>query len=316
MLADYQAQNNVPQEVCDPILEAAKESSVGEDGVRSQVKIRKPNGKNNIRYEYDLDHIDCERNEMTFYRHINHSDGSRHEVQYVVGIEEFVNAHVFDSEKVGGEEGCTIFTEDLVLNKAEYKENSELNTSGYELTERNKAKIDECLKERQKAVDARTGEEGYNAQIGNINQQSAKIGELAADDFVRSKRPNAKLLHPKDIGTSISKPGDFDMVYLVEKPDPGEIIIVEAKGGSSPLGSRKIGNMAYQQGTTEYAAAIIGEMSKNERGTTEWESATEIKLALKRGRPIRYIHTQTAIYDAGQVSKVKGKEFKIDLGEL
>ncbi|TPA67962.1 hypothetical protein DXJ77_25325, partial [Vibrio parahaemolyticus] len=100
-----------------------------------------------------------------------------------------------------------------MLNKAEYKENSELNTSGYELTERNKAKIDECLKERQKAMDARAGEEGYNAQIGNINQQSAKIGELAADDFVRSKRPNAKLLHPKDIGTSISKPGDFDMVY-------------------------------------------------------------------------------------------------------
>ncbi|HHG3270310.1 TPA: hypothetical protein ACQYDI_003705 [Vibrio parahaemolyticus] len=50
-------------------------------------------------------------------------------MQYVVGIEEFVNAHVFDSEKVGGEEGCTIFTKDLVLNKAEYKENSELNTS-------------------------------------------------------------------------------------------------------------------------------------------------------------------------------------------
>ncbi|HCE4674518.1 TPA: type IV secretion protein Rhs, partial [Vibrio parahaemolyticus] len=215
-----------------------------------------------------------------------------------------------------GEEGCTIFTEDLVLNKAEYKENSELNTSGYELTERNKAKIDECLKDRQEAMKARTGEDGYNAQIGNINQQSAKIGELAADDFVRSKRPNAKLLHPKDIGTSISKPGDFDMVYEVEDPPPGEIIIVEAKGGSSPLGSRKIGNMAYQQGTTEYSAAIIGEMSKNERGTTEWEAATEIKLALKRGRPIRYIHTQTAIYDAGQVSKVKGKEFKIDSGGL
>ncbi len=81
---------------------------------------------------------------------------------------------------------------------------------------------------------------GYNAQIGNINQQSAKIGELAADDFVQSKRPNAKLLHPKDIGTSISKPGDFDMVYEVEEPPPGEIIIVEAKGGSSPLGTRKI----------------------------------------------------------------------------
>ncbi|EGQ9181214.1 hypothetical protein F9H62_24550 [Vibrio alginolyticus] len=156
-----------------------------------------------------------------------------------------------------------------MLNKAEYKENSELNMSDYELTEKNKAKIDECLKERQEAMDARTGEEGYNAQIGNINQQSAKIGELAADDFVRSKRPNAKLLHPKDIGTSISNPGDFDMVYEVEEPPPGEIIIVEAKGGSSPLGSRKIGNMAYQQGTTEYTAEITNLMSEKKEGTTE-----------------------------------------------
>ncbi|HHF0560551.1 TPA: type IV secretion protein Rhs, partial [Vibrio antiquarius] len=271
-------------------------------------------GKNNIRYEYDLDHIDCERNEITFYRHINHSDGSRHEVQYVVGIEEFVNAHVFDSEKVGEEEGCTIFTEDLVLNKAKYKENSELNTSGYELTERNKAKIDECLKERQEAMEARTDEEGYNAQIAKINQQSAKIGELAADDFVRSKRPNAKLLHPKDIGTSISKPGDFDMVYEVEEPPPGEIIIVEAKGGSSPLGSRKIGNMAYQQGTTEYTAEITNLMSEKKEGTTEKLAADEIQYAALSGRTIRYIHTQANIPESGKASDVKLEvaEFKID----
>ncbi|HHK8629351.1 TPA: type IV secretion protein Rhs, partial [Vibrio parahaemolyticus] len=265
-------------------------------------------------YEYDLDHIDCEKNEITFYRHINHSDGSRHEVQYVVGIEEFVNAHVFDSEKVGGEEGCTIFTEDLVLNKAEYKENSELNTSGYELTERNKAKIDECLKERQEAMEARTGEEGYNAQIGNINQQSAKIGELAADDFVRSKRPNAKLLHPKDIGTSISKPGDFDMVYKVEEPPPGEIIIVEAKGGSSPLGTRKIGNMAYQQGTTEYTAEITNLMSEKKEGTTEKIAARKIQHAASFGIPIRYIHTQAKIPESGNVTDVRVEvaEFKIN----
>ncbi|KAB2114398.1 hypothetical protein F6475_10610 [Vibrio alginolyticus] len=201
-----------------------------------------------------------------------------------------------------------------MLNKAEYKENSELNMSDYELTEKNKAKIDECLKERQEAMDARTGEEGYNAQIGNINQQSAKIGELAADDFVRSKRPNAKLLHPKDIGTSISKPGDFDMVYEVEEPPPGEIIIVEAKGGSSPLGSRKIGNMAYQQGTTEYTAEITNLMSEKKEGTTEKLAADEIQYAALSGRTIRYIHTQANIPESGKASDVKLEvaEFKID----
>ncbi|MCG9594408.1 hypothetical protein L1D58_22715, partial [Vibrio diabolicus] len=52
--------------------------------------IRKPKVKNYIRYEYDLDHIDCEKNEVTFHRYINHSDGSKRKVQYVVGIEEIV----------------------------------------------------------------------------------------------------------------------------------------------------------------------------------------------------------------------------------
>ena len=238
-------------------------------------------------------------------------------MQYVVGIEEFVNAHVFDSEKVGGEEGCTILTEDLVLNEADYKENSKFNDNDkYKLSEECKEKIEECLVERQKAMDARTGQDGYNAQIGKINKQSAKIGELAADDFVRSKCPNAKLIHPKDIGTSISKPGDFDMVYKVEEPPPGENIIVEAKGGSSSLGSRKIGNEAYQQGTSKYAAEIISLMDSKKHGTTEKNAANSINSAIQDDIPIRYIHTQAEISSSGKVSKFKAKEFDIDIGEF
>ncbi|TOO62963.1 type IV secretion protein Rhs, partial [Vibrio parahaemolyticus] len=265
-------------------------------------------------------HIDCERNEITFYRHINHSDGSKHEVQYVVGIEEFVNAHVFDSEKVGGDKTCTIFTEDLVLNKADYKDNSEFEFNNkdedekYKLSEECKQKVDECLAERQKAMDARSGEEGHNAQIAKINQQSAKIGELVADDFVRNIRPNAKLIHPKDLATSGSKPGDFDMVYLSD--DPEEIIIVEAKGGSSPLGSRKIGNEAYQQGTSKYAAEIVKLMSEQKAGTTERAAADEIISAVQDDIPVRYLHTQAKIDASGDVSKVSVKEFDISLEEL
>lgn len=86
------------------------------------------------------------------------------------------------------------------------------------------------------------------------------------------------MLHPKDIGTSISKPGDFDMVYEVEEPPPGEIIIVEAKGGSSPLGSRKID----QQGTTEYATAITDLMAQKDKDTTEWKAARSINKALRK----------------------------------
>ncbi|HCG7129146.1 TPA: hypothetical protein NJ327_001881 [Vibrio parahaemolyticus] len=97
------------------------------------------------------------------------------------------------------------------------------------------------------------------------------------------------------------------MVYLVEEPDPGEIIIVEAKGGSSPLGSRKIGNEAYQQGTVKL-------MSENKEGTTEKLAADEIQYAAFSGRPIRYIHTEASILESGKASDVKLEvaEFKID----
>ncbi len=79
------------------------------------------------------------------------------------------------------------------------------------------------------------------------------------------------------------------MVYLSD--DTEEIIIVEAKGGSSPLGSRKIGNEAYQQGTSKYAAEIVKLMSEQKAGTTEIDASDG-------------------------VSKVNVKEFDISLEEL
>ncbi len=137
-----------------------------------------------------------------------------------------------------------------------------------------------------------------------------RIGALAADDFVRSKYPTAKLLHPEDIEISGSKPGDFDMVYEVEDPPPGEIIVVEAKGGNSPLGSRKIGNEAYQQGTSKYAAAIIYLMSEKGFGTTERRAGNKIKKAAYDGTPIKYLHVQTPIND--DVDTLKVRELSIN----
>lgn len=102
------------------------------------------------------------------------------------------------------------------------------------------------------------------------------------------------------------------MVYLSD--DPEEIIIVEAKGGSSQLGSRKIGNEAYQQGTTEYAAEITKLMQENALGTTERRAGNQIKKAIYDGIPIRYLHVQTPINNT--VDKVRVKEFSINQGKL
>ncbi|WP_203346257.1 hypothetical protein, partial [Vibrio alginolyticus] len=79
------------------------------------------------------------------------------------------------------------------------------------------------------------------------------------------------------------------------------------------LGSRKIGNMAYQQGTTEYTAEITNLMSEKKEGTTEKITARKIQHAASFGIPIRYIHTQANIPEGGNVSdvKVEVSEFKI-----
>ena len=52
------------------------------------------------------------------------------------------------------------------------------------------------------------------------------------------------------------------MVYQNANDD---VIIVEAKGGSSPLGKMKIGDEYYQQGTTKYAQSITEQMADSKK---------------------------------------------------
>ena len=71
------------------------------------------------------------------------------------------------------------------------------------------------------------------------------------------------------------------MVYQNAK---GDVIIVEAKGGSSLLGKMKIGNEYYQQGTTEYAKAITESMetNTNPKASTDRQAAQAIRQASLR----------------------------------
>ncbi|MCA6722157.1 hypothetical protein R7Z44_24155 [Vibrio sp. 1409] len=96
---------------------------------------------------------------------------------------------------------------------------------------------------------------------------------MAANDVVRSKRPNAKLLYPKDIGTSISKPGDFDMVYDVEESPPGEIIIVEAKRWVAEK---------LEIWHIEYTAEITNLMSEKRKGRLKNNSKTNPRCSFIR----------------------------------
>jgi hypothetical protein len=89
-----------------------------------------------------------------------------------------------------------------------------------------------------------------------INEQSRQLGENAAEAVMKGQ--GGKKIYP--IGKSYSTSGDFDQVWKAGD----EFHIAEAKGGSSGLGTRSVGEgVRAEQGTVEYAASIAQNMMKN-----------------------------------------------------
>lgn len=129
---------------------------------------------------------------------------------------------------------------------------------------------------------------------------------------VQNTYPGAKRLHPKDLDNSGSVSGNFDMVYQL--PDGG-VVIVEAKGGSSALGKKKIGDTYHQQGTTKYAAAINQNMSESD-DEDQIDAASAIQKSAKKGKPVHYLHISTPIDNDTGLSTVTVKEFDIDASQL
>lgn len=95
-----------------------------------------------------------------------------------------------------------------------------------------------------------------------VGTASRDLGTFAADVHVRRQWPGARRIHPADnisLTEAGSRPGDFDLVYEIPG---GRYVVVEAKGGSSPLGYRRVsgGRERAQQGTQEYFDAVVREM--------------------------------------------------------
>ncbi|GEK77651.1 hypothetical protein PAT01_29550 [Pseudoalteromonas atlantica] len=156
--------------------------------------------------------------------------------------------------------------------------------------------------------------DGYNNQTPKVNEQSAKIGEKAADMAVKANYPDYKRIHPDSLDHSTSVSSNFDMVY---QNSDGDVIIVEAKGGKSPLGKKQIGDKDYQQGTPEYAEAITENMKKNGKvnGKTDREAASAIMEAMDDGNEVKYLHIETPIINTSTgstISEVNISEFDID----
>jgi hypothetical protein len=209
------------------------------------------------------------------------------------GFEELTELKVERAQLVGGKEEAKT----LALTEAEQKSTKEL------LDKRNDfIKTRDRLEklEETQALTPAEAQELKDARYG-INEQSRALGEQSADKFIKTEYPGAKPVY----GGAGSRPGDFDLVYKVTGPDGKEIfLVVEAKGGSSTLGTRLVegGTMRAEQGTSKYFDSIADNMRKQGQAV-----GADLQVAKAEGR-VKYLKVQAPINDAPGAS-IKVGEF-------
>ncbi|WP_212747845.1 hypothetical protein, partial [Pseudoalteromonas sp. S558] len=294
------------------ILKIAEDSSPA-DARTGNIKVTRPNGENRLEHEYSIESMDVDNGKITLTREVGDKV-----IETTMSIEQFVGGHVIDGKVVNEEwsrETGTLTENELKLNKATKKAGSKRTVSSLPvMLKENVDTRDAEMLERDKHKAKTSPEETkrYNDQIPKINNESAKIGEKAADAAIKIQYPGYTRIHPTSLESSTSVKGNFDMVY---KNADGDVIIVEAKGGSSPLGKMKIGKEYYQQGTTKYAEAITKNMAKASPNTTDKKAANAIEVAIESDN-IKYLHIKTPITktDGGSiVGEVEISEFDIEL---
>jgi hypothetical protein len=171
---------------------------------------------------------------------------------------------------------------------------AEKSTDLAKLPKSQQEEMKEAFKRRRKLIDKRDELELLQEQgkikpkeledlkklYAQINEQSRELGEHAAEALMSGK---GKKLYP--LGKTHSTSGDFDQVRKVGD----EFHIVEAKGGSSGLGSRQVGEgLRAEQGTIEYAKSIIDNMVKNGATPEIRKLGRELEAALANGK-VKYV---------------------------
>lgn len=149
---------------------------------------------------------------------------------------------------------------------------------------------------------------------------SETMGSLAGDAYMESAYANRGTTPPVKLYEG-SGPGTLDQVWRVTLTGPtgaggadglqaGELhVVLECKGGASPLGKRDIGAQAYQQGTLEYLKDVLAVMQR--RGTIEERTlALQLSRAL-RGGTLEYVHVH-AVPHADGVPRIRAGRFDLN----
>ena len=196
------------------------------------------------------------------------------------------------------------------------------------LAGKEKSEWDALIKKRDKWKAERAKQEGAAAPDAEalrtarweLNEASRQIGEAAGRQYVKGRwgaDPNVadlKLIYPTAGG---SRTGDFDLVYSFTNNTTKrtEYIIVEAKGGSSELGSRMsatpAGPKRAEQGTRPYYESVRDNMASGTLGAEA--EAVGKSLQKAKAEDVNYVHVKVPFEtgDATVVRAVKTNDFKM-----
>jgi hypothetical protein len=135
-----------------------------------------------------------------------------------------------------------------------------------------------------------------------------------AESYMRDKHADYEPTYPPE-GTDYApgKPEEFDYVYTKGVP-PTSIIIVEAKGGKSTLGTGAGGTAS--QGSPEYMQHIAEQMlekepDKNSPEAKLWDAIAKAAKGDPDAPEVRYITVQAPVKDNGDPRPGQVREFDL-----
>nr|WP_068890811.1 DUF4157 domain-containing protein [Pedobacter panaciterrae] len=155
------------------------------------------------------------------------------------------------------------------------------------------------------------GSEEYNKANKKVIDKSEQLGEMASDLVMKEKFG----LDPDYTGKG-SRTLDkvySESIYIDEATGKVEVVdrvsVVEAKGGSSDVGSKDVGGgKIVEQGTKLYLEDTISEMKA--RGGRDAEIAAKIEAALGQGK-VDYYKISQKIDANGNLAPIEIKKFDI-----
>jgi hypothetical protein len=144
----------------------------------------------------------------------------------------------------------------------------------------------QSLKDANPANFTEAQQKQLSRAIYEVNERSRQIGEIGAESYMQQKYPGAERVYGGS--ESPSRSGDFDQVWRI--PGKGKngrdlYIVIEAKGGGSPLGARRVnqGQDTASQGTREYFDEIARSMSADKKSKKAQAVGDDLADAIESG---------------------------------